>query len=48
MTLIVHEMLRKKGKTTQLPKAVDFQRKKLPWVGLEPMTARFLGVALTN
>ena len=52
MILIIH---RKKGKATQqkdkatqhnLPKAVIFQRKKLPRVGLEPMTIRLLGVAL--
>ena len=57
MTLIIHEMLRKKGKATQQndkvtqhnsPKAAIFQRKKLPQVGLEPTTVHLLGDALTN
>ena len=42
--------IQRKDKATQhnLPKAVIFQRKKLPQVGLEPMTIRLLGIALTN
>ena len=57
MTLIIHEMLRKKGNATQQkdkatqhnsPKVVIFRRKKLPWVGFEPTTVRLLGDALTH
>ena len=58
--LIIHEMLRKKGKATQHNRKTKqhnttcprqyFQSKKLPQVGLEPTTVRLLhvGDALTN
>ena len=57
MTLIIHEMLKKKGKATPhtkqhnttCPRQLIFKEKNsLPRVGFKPTTVCFLGNALTN